>query len=216
VRAAIEDFYFNSWRLVPANLLWSATLIAVLAASLVSPLAALALPIVALPTAGLFRMSALIARGAEVSFGDAIGAWRTYGGPSVLLGGALAAVGAVLGVNLVTGVASGSVVGWSLATLAFWGLVATWVLGWAAWPLLVDPARSEQPVRARLRIAVTVALARPSLMLTLGILLAVVLVVSTIAVAALATVSMAFAALVATRTVLPVADRIDGLQLDLA
>src|SRR5665811_1261398 len=53
LRGAAIDFYFNSWRLVPANLAWSAGLVAILAlAATVSLLALLLVPLLALPTVG--------------------------------------------------------------------------------------------------------------------------------------------------------------------
>ena len=61
LRGAAIDFYFNSWRLVPANLAWSAGLVAILAlAATVSLLALLLVPLLALPTVGIYRLAALI------------------------------------------------------------------------------------------------------------------------------------------------------------
>ena len=60
MRAAAIDFYFNSWRLVPANLVWSVLLLAVLFAALVWLPLLLLLVVLALPTAGMFRIAAKV------------------------------------------------------------------------------------------------------------------------------------------------------------
>ena len=112
--------------------------------------------------------------------------------------------------RVVSGLASASPLGWGLATLAAWGLLATWLLAWTAWPILVDPARADQPVVARLRLAALLVLAHPIRIGLLGIVLGLFLAVSTLAVVALATVSVAFSALVASRFILPAADRLEA------
>ena len=54
LRSAATDFYFNSWRLVPANLVWTAILVGVLAlAAGVSALALFLVPLRVLPTGGI-------------------------------------------------------------------------------------------------------------------------------------------------------------------
>lgn len=211
-RAAVSDFYFNSWRLVPANVVWAAGLIAILATvSTVSGLALLLLPVLALPTAGIYRVAALIVRGRSVSFADAFGAWRSHGAAALVLGLGFALGGAVLATNLATGLAGADTPGLILATAAFWGLVALSLLALTVWPLLVDPARDGEPVRGRLRLAGLLVLAHPGRMLLLGLVLAVVLALSAVAVVALLTIGVAFTALVACRYVLPASDRLEAL-----
>ncbi len=210
LRAAATDFYFNSWRLVPANLLWGVVFVGLLVASSLQPPIAVLAPVLAVPTVGIFRIAALVTRGEGATFWDGLAAWRTLFVPTLLLGTALAGCAAVLIGNIALGLLSGGVVGWSLATFAAWGLVATWVVGWTAWPLLVDPVRAGRPVRARLRIAVLLVLAHPVRMTALGAVLAILIVASTIAFAALVSISIAFAALVVSRYVLPAADRLEA------
>jgi uncharacterized membrane protein YesL len=82
-------------------------------------------------------------------------------------------------------------------------------VSWAAWPLLLDPVRADRPVRERLRLAVLLVLAYPLRMGLLGAVLAVIVLASSVAVIALMTISVSFAALVATRYVLPAADRLE-------
>jgi hypothetical protein len=210
VRAALADLYFHSWRLVPANVVWAATAILVGLVVLFVPVGLLAVPVLALPTAGLFRMAGRIARGRAVSFWDAIGAWRTDLGATLLLGIGLAVVAVVLAVNLVTGLLTGTLLGWAFATLAFWGLLLAWLFAWTAWPIVTDPARAGWPARERLRLAGLLVLAHPLRIGGLAIGLAVFLVLSLVAIVALVTVSVAVAAVVAARFVLPAADRLDA------
>lgn len=218
IRAAGREGYYHSWRLVPANLVWSVVAIAVAALVLVTPVAIVLVPLAALPTAGLFRVTTRIVRGQAVSFWDSIDAWRTDPIATLAIGAGFAAAAVVLGFNVVSGLTSDSPLGWGLATLATWGLLAAWLLAWTVWPILVDPARAERPVADRLRLAGLLVLAHPIRLGLLGLVLGLFLAVSTLAVVALVTVSVAFSALVATELVLPAADRLEarlGARVDL-
>ena len=210
IRAAAQDGYYHSWRLVPANLVWSVVAIAVAGLVLVTPAAILLLPLLALPTAGLFRVATRIARGEAVSFWDAIDAWRTDALQTIAIGAGFVAAAVVLGFNVISGLTSDSPLGWALATLAGWGLVVAWVLAWTVWPILLDPARADRSLADRLRLAGLLVLAHPIRLGLLGIVLGLFLAVSTLAVVALATVSVAFSALIASRFVLPAADRLEA------
>jgi hypothetical protein len=209
-RAALADLYYHSWRLVPANVVWSATAVLVFVALVLTPVGVVAIPILALPTAGLFRMATRIARGRSVSFWDAVAAWRVDLPATLAIGAGLALAGGILAINLVTGIVTGSLVGWAFATLAFWGLVGTWLIAWAAWPVVEDPARSCWPVRDRLHLAALLVLAHPIRIGGLALGLAVFLAASLVAIVALVTVSVAVAAVVAARYVLPAADRLEA------
>jgi len=114
--------------------------------------------------------------------------------------------------TLSSGDATGGLLGWSLATFAAWGLVASWIVGWAAWPVLVDPARPGRPLGNHLRTTLLLVVAHPVRMAGLGAVLAVLLAVSTIALAALVSISVAYTTLVVTRFVLPAADRLEAPQ----
>jgi hypothetical protein len=118
-------------------------------------------------------------------------------------------VGTVLVLDLVWGLTSATPLGWAFATVAGWGLLALWLVGWTLAPLLVDPMRADRPVRDRLTLAALVVLAHPFRSLAMGVLLAAFLAISTVAILPLLTVSMALAALTATRLVLPLADRLE-------
>lgn len=211
LRAAFGDFYFNSWRLVPANLVWGVGLIALYAMLLTAPLLALlAAPLLALPTLGLYRLAALAVRGEPVALSDAFDAWRPFGLPALGLGIVAVLTFTVFATNVVIGIASGTMLGWALATLAGWGLLVMGVVLMASWPLLVDPWRSDLSVRRRLRLAVLLALAHPVRLGALAVVVAVLLVVSTVAFAAIVMVSVAYVALVTSRYLLPAADRLEA------
>jgi hypothetical protein len=211
LRAAAGDFYFHSWRLLPANVLWAAVVLAILAVALLVPPLIVLAPLSALPVAGIFRMTTRIGRGESVSFWDGLEAWRGEVRPALGLGTALLVATIVLGFNVVSGLLGDSLVGWALATLAFWGLLGTWLYAWVAWPILLDPARAAQPVRQRLRLAALLLLAHPIRIAALGVVLLALCVVSIVAIVPLLTVSVAFGALLSTRYVLPAADRLEAL-----
>ena len=210
VRAAGTDLYFNSWRLVPANVAWAIGLIVVIVAALAWPPALLALPALAVPVAGIHELAALIVRGEPVSFGDFSAGMRRNAWPALALGYGAAALAIVLATNVVSGLLAGGLPGWPMAVLAGYGLLAVGTFLVAAWPLLADPQRAQQPAPQRLRLAVTVCLARPGRMLAFAAGIWLFLAISLIAFAAIAMVSVAVAALVATRFVLPIADALEG------
>jgi uncharacterized membrane protein YesL len=210
LKAAGIDFYYNSVRLVALNLVWGIALIVVLLLAPVWPLGAFVLAtLLALPVAGMFRVAALIARREGASFRDGIDAWRRYFAPSLVAGGTILLVVGVLTVDLVVGLQSGELVWLALGTMAFWGLVVAMLLVVCWWPLLVDPSR-EIGGRKAFRLASYLVLAHPVRIAVLALLLGVVLVVSTVAFAALVTISLSFVALAACHYVLPAADRLEA------
>ena len=99
---------------------------------------------------------------------------------------------------------------WAFSAFALYADVGLTMILVAFWPLLGDPAREGRSVTEHLKLAALVNLARPGRMAGMTILLAAFLVASTVLFAALVTVSIAYATLVATRYVLPLADRIEG------
>jgi hypothetical protein len=210
VGGAARDFYYHSWRLLPANVLWAVVAIAILVAAILAPAGILLLPLLALPTAGIFRIATRIARGDAVSFWDAIDGWRVDLLPTLGLGAGLTLAGSVLGTNLVLGLAGASVLGWALATLAGWGLAVLWLFAWTAWPILTDPARADRPAVERVRLAALLVLAHPLRIGGMAVLMAALLLAGAAAVVAIVTIAVSFAALVASRFVLPAADRLEA------
>jgi hypothetical protein len=211
IRDALSDFYFNSWRLVPANLVWGVGLLGVLFLLTTIPLLGWAgLVILALPTAGLYRMSAMIVRGQPVALSDAWDAWRDFLRPALVVGFALTLGAAVLLTNVLVGFGSVEPAGWAFGTVAGWGLVAMSIVALPLWPLLVDPVRDGVPLVERLRLAATVVLVSPGQFAVLLVVVAVLLATSVILFAALLTITMAYVALLSARFTLPAADRLEG------
>lgn len=211
VRAATSAFYFNSLRLVAANVVWGAALFAVAGLLFFAfGLALIAfLVILPVPTAGLFRLAALIQRREPISLSDAF-AWRlmakrAIGAGLVVGGGTFALI-----YNMVVGFSSTSEFGWAFATSAFWGLIVLWFVAAALWPLLFDPERQDEPVTKLVRLAAVIILVKPGRYLLLMLFVAPLLIISTALGVALVTISMAFAALVLTSYAIPAADRIEG------
>ena len=212
LRAAGVDFYFQSIRLVAANLIWGAgLLVIVFIAAASTPLAALILsPILAIAATGPFRLASLIARDEPPDFSDAVQAWRHYALPAVVLGAALMGAGTVLVVDMFGAFRSSNPLAWTLATMAGWGLLAVVTYAVIAWPILTDPRRDAQPLRDRLRLSGLLLAAYPVRMAGLALLIGLILVLSTIAFAALLTISLSYVALVSARYVLPASDRLEA------
>lgn len=212
LRAAGQDLFYNSWRVVPANVVLGALLIAALVAwAVVGPLATLPLAVLAAaPLAGLFRLGGQATRGRDVNLSDAADPVRES--PVAVLGAGLAfTIGAaVLLGDILSAILAPSVVGWAIGTAAAWGLLALVAFGFAWWPLATDPARAGVPHRERARLAGLLVLAYPGRMALLALVLAAILAASTALTAALLTVAPGFVALVACRFVLPAADRLEA------
>jgi hypothetical protein len=212
MRAAAFDFYYQSIRLVPANILWGIALLVLLVVSLqFGPLITLAAaPLLAIPYAGVIRLAAQAARGGDVVLSDVLHAYRAYALPAVIAGAGFVLVVAVFATNAVIGVSTGGAAGWAFATLAAWGLVATWTFATVFWVLLVDPARERVPAARTARLAGLLVLAAPGRLAALAAVIAGLLLVSAVAFAALLTISVAYAGLVTARYVLPLADRFEA------
>jgi len=208
LRLAALDLYYNSIRLVPANLAWGAALVLVLIlASQGAWLGALlASPLLALALVGVARLAALIVRHEEVVLTDAWHGARERARPALAVGILSVAATAILASNLTVGIATGTPVGLALAVLAGWGLIGLWLTSFPFWILLADPARSAWPAPEVIRLTGLLLLARPVMLVSLGLVLAVVLAVSAVLVAVLLIVSVAYAALVTAHVILPIAD----------
>jgi uncharacterized membrane protein YesL len=181
--------------------------ILLLVATDVSPLAWVLAPLLAIPTAGIYRLAALVVRDDPVSVWDAFTAWRQWGGRALLFGTMILALVLMFVTNLVIGLEARGVLGWSLATFAGWGLAGTVIFTLVVWPLLVDPWRSHLRVREVLRLGALLALAHPLRFGALAVLLLGIVALSTLGVVLVLTLAVALVALVDCRYVLPAADR---------
>ena len=210
LRRAAVDFYYQSIRLVPANVVWGIVLVALgwAAISVGVWVAIVGAPLLGPPLAGIYRLAGLVTRGQHVVLSDAFAAARELFVPALVTAAAVGWGLGLLALNVAVGIDTSSPLGWGFATLAGWGAVALLIYAVAVWPLLADPARATEPARQRARLAGYVVLAAPFRMFGLTVVIAVLAVVSTIAFAALVTISVAFIALVACHMVLPDADRL--------
>jgi hypothetical protein len=161
------------------------------------------------PTAGIFRLSALIARGQPTHFSDAL-AWRSFGRRALAAGLVVGGLTIVLGFNIVIGLNSTDPLSWAFATAAFWGLLVLWLVAAAVWPLFFDPLRGDERLTDLVRLAALVILVNPVRYLVLMFVLGVFLLISTILAAAIVTISVAYFALTMAFYAIPGADRIEG------
>jgi hypothetical protein len=212
LRRALVDCYYQSIRLVPANIAWGIVFVVAIFVLLLGwwPPALLAAAALGVAWVGVVRLAVLIVRGHDVVLSDVPGAWRRWLVAGVV-GGSLFAVGIVaLWVNVLVGLTTGGMLGGSLATLAGWGLILGWLFALAFWPILLDPDRDGIRARDAARLAALLVLARPIRIAALGVLLAVIAIVSTVLIAAIVTVSAAFIAMAAAHLVLPAADDLEA------
>lgn len=208
IRGAAGDFYSNSWRLVPANIVWAVGFLGLIVAG-PTLLGLVIACLLALPTAGLFTMAGRLARLEPTAFADfgagIVASWR----PALFIGAATTGLGLVFTTNLLVGLRADEPLGWFVGAAAFWGIVGLGLGLLALWPLLGDPRRRGVPLGRRLRLAALVLLLRPLRIVALGAFSILILVVSTILVAALLTISVAYVSLVAARVILPIADLLE-------
>ncbi|HYH94307.1 MAG TPA: hypothetical protein VD763_14200 [Candidatus Saccharimonadales bacterium] len=212
LRAAAVDVYYQSIRLVPANLLWGVVFLAILGALLLgmSLLLVVLVPLLGVVHVGLLRLATLIVRGQDLVLSDVATGIRQSGGAAALVSVGLLGVMAFLGADAWIGFTTGGPLGWGLATLACWGLAYAWAWALIVGPLLADPARAGESLRSRLRTATAVTMIAPGATVRLALVSGVLLAVSTVFLAALLMISVAFIAVYASRVVLPVADAYEG------
>lgn len=212
LRDAGADFFYNSWRVVPLNVVWGIVFLVALAATIaIHPVAGLlVVTVTAIPLAGLARLGGQATRGLDVNFSDSWEPIRQRPRAVVLAGVGFTLAVTVFTLNLIAGFAVGNALGWAFATAAGWGIVTTIGLGFTFWPLLTDPERDTAPSREIARLAALLVVAHPFRIAALSAVLVVLLAASTVAFAALISVSVGYAMLAAARYVLPAADRLEA------
>jgi hypothetical protein len=210
LRPAAVDLYYQSVRLVAANIAWGLVLVAIgwIAAAVGLWLAVLVAPLLGVPLVGVYRMAALITRGEETVLSDFRAAMRERFLQALALAAGLVWAVLLLTVNILTGISAAAPIGWVFATVSGWALVATVAFAAVVWPLVADPARRDEPLRATARLAGYVLLAAPVRIVGLAVVVVLLGAISTILFAAVVTISVAFVALLSCRVVLPEADRI--------
>ena len=210
LRTSLQDFYFNSWRLAPANLVWGVVFVAALFAGPLTLLGMGLLVLLAVPTAGLYRVGALIARGEPAAFSDFVGGMRRYGPTALIVALGVTILAFVFTTNVLVGLQAGNPLGWFISAMALWGDVGLVLLLTTFWPILVDPHREGVGLRRRLALAGLVVIGRPLRIVPLAIVVAALLVVSSVLFAAILLVTIAYIGIVSSRVVLPVVDEVEA------
>ena len=212
LREAAVALYHNSWRFVAANLIFGSILLMAFLAVAYSPLGLLLVVLLIPAAAGVMRMATHYVRRGHVFFSDFLDgvrgrAWSTMG-----IGIAQLFIATVLAVDIGLGVWMQGAAGRFLAVVAFYGLLGLWVVSVTTWPILLDPVRDGDPLRARLRLGGLVALAHPFRTFALAAIIGVLFVASVFLMAAIITFSVALGVLAAAHYVLPAADRLEGRE----
>lgn len=210
LRAAAVDFYFNSWRFVPANLLWGIALLAVLFFGVAWPPAFALAVLLVVPVAGMHRMAAILVRGDPAGFSDFVDGMRRFAAPALGIGVGVALVATILTTNVIVGFEAGGPLGWFIGATALYGDIALAMFLIAIWPILVDPRREHTTVRRRIVVAGLVVIGRPGRLFLLTLVLLLLLALSTALLAAIVLVAVGYSSLVAARWVLPTADVLES------
>lgn len=193
-----------------ANLLWGAGFgVAAYAASR-HPAGLVVLAALIIPSIGLMSMATVLVREQRLFFSDFSDGIRHRFWAHVGLGVAQCLLVAVAAGDVLIGLQLPGLLGVVLVVGAGYLLLGVWLFAVIGWPLVLDPLRRDESLRASMRLAAVLMLAHPLRLGMLALLLLVVLVVSTVLIAALVTVSVALSALVAAHYVLPAADRLEG------
>lgn len=210
IRQAGLDLYYNSVRLVPANLLWGLSLLVILyvvsRGLILAPLLVLMVPL----TMALMGMATTLVRRPRLFWSDAIDAMRGRFWPLLGIGIAQLLLSAIAATDTLIGLQLEGFVGPIVVIGGLYTLAAIWLLAVTTWPLLLDPVRAGDGVRRTLRLGLLLAVAHPIRLGVLALLLAAFLVASTVLAAALVTISGALTMLAAAHYVLPAADRLEG------
>ena len=200
LRAAVSDFYGQSWRLALLNAALSLAVVPLLLLALWVPLVLVVAVLVAGPLAmALMHCAVTLAETEELRLGCALAGLRLHWRRGLALG---ATGGAVLGAGLYALTFYGTRAAWPLAALVVYVLFAFGLVQLCLWPLAVHEPGS--PLRALYRAALELALRRPLETAALGLVLLVVnLAGAAAALMPLLTLTIAFTFLAAAHYVLP-------------
>jgi hypothetical protein len=209
-RQAAFDLYYNFSSFIPANLIFGVGLVALIGTASDPALGGLVAIGLVLVTAGCMALATTLVRDGHTDLGVFMSVVR-HPWPVLGLGLAQLAVGMILVVDLVAGTGLGMPVGGVLVLSALYGLAILWTYAVVAWPIVLDPRRRDDPLAARLRLALGLLLARPGRMAGLAAVVGIFLAIATVLVAAVVTFALALAWLIVARYVLTIADRLDGL-----
>ena len=166
--------------------------------------------VLAIPSAGLYRMGALIARDEPADFSDFVAGMRTYGPPGLLVAVGAALLAFVFTTNVAVGLQAGNPLGWLISAFALWGDVGLVMFLTVFWPVLVDPRREGLGLRRRLALSGLAVIGRPGRVAAVMAAVVVILAISTVLFAALVLVTVAYVALFSSRLMLPLVDEVEA------
>ena len=210
LRTSASDLYYHGVRLVVINLAWGLAVLLTGYVLLRSPLG-LVLVVALIPiTIGLMGTATRLVRERTIVLSDFVATIRHRFWSHLGVGLAQVVILVVAFVDLLIGLQLGGVPGLILVVVAVDTAIAIWLLAVSTWPILLDPLRAGDPLRARLRLGALLLVAHPVRIGGMAVGLAIFLAVSTILAAALVTVSGAYAFLLAAHWILPAADRLEG------
>ena len=202
MRESAVDLYYSFSSLLPANLAFGIGLI-VLVVALAGSSLGWVLAVVLVPlAAGCMALATTLVRDHHTDLGEYAAVIRRPG-QVLVLGAFQLGAGLVLVVDLLVGAAVGSVPGGIMLLSSLFGLVILWAYSIAAWPIVLDPWRRDEPIGARLRLALVLLVRRPIGLPAFALLLGAFLVAASVVFAVIVTFGFAFACLVAARYVLP-------------
>ena len=192
------------------NLLFGVVAVGSYTAFSVTPLGALGVLLLVPIAAGIMRMADRYVRDGSAEFGDFLLGARRRLWQNLALALAQLALMTIAVADVFIGLQMENVVGPVLAVASIYGFIAIWVVAVTTWPLVLDPQREGEPLRAKLRTGAALPLVNPFGVIPLAGLIGGFLVLSTILVAAVLTFAVALAWLVAAHYVLPLADCWEG------
>jgi hypothetical protein len=201
LRAALRDFYAQSWRLLVLNAALAGFVLAVVGAALWFPSLLVLLVLAGPLAAGLMHCAVVVAQTGELRLPDAVTGVRLHWRRGLVLGlvGLAAAVGAAFAVPFYAGLGG---IGWGLAVGALYLAAAFTVLQLLLWPLAVSEL--DRPLAAVVRDALAGLLRRPAAGGALAlVLLAINLVGLAAALIPFLTLTVAYSFLAAARFALP-------------
>lgn len=207
---AVADFVNNAWRFLLANIVFGVVLLCMaLVVGSGSPVGyLLTLPMI-LPVAGLMRMAVVEVRQGRARFGDFLSPMRRPW--TILALGAVQLVAMfVMWIDVVVGLGSGELLPAILAIGAVYILLAIWSYALVTWPLLLDPLRDGEPIRARLILGLRLLLAHPMRILAIAIVAGALLALSTAAIGIVVSFGLALIWLAIANFSIPLADRFEG------
>ena len=201
LRAAVGDFYEQSWRLLILNTLLGFAGVVVLGAALYSPPAAVLVLLLGPPAASLMHCAVTVARDGHLRLRDALDGLVLYWRRGLALGamGATAVVFTVVALRFYGGA---GVAAWPLAILVLYLAFLFAIFQLPLWALAV--VEGDQPLRRVLADAALSLLRRPAPWTGLAVTLFLVNVAGlAAAVLPFLTLTIAYSFLAAARFVLP-------------